>query len=281
MKRFTFLSAAVTAMGAMVLVTGASITWSQSTSTRPSGGGEGSGSASAGPATQQSDARPRRFGPGGDAMRQRWAEWRRSGGGPGVLGEPRPENFAEPTAEEWKDIEAFMKIHSPKRLEHLDDIGDDRQQNVKNMFAARYRALNELKDQDPEMYQIRLARMPIEDKVFELGWKLAHNRGVKDFKPDDTRAELRTQLRELIKSRFQERALRLKHLEKRLANERQKLKDDEQRLDDLVNANLSDLAEEKIPRDLRPQLMPRRPRPPEDSGDVNAAPPPPPPSADQ
>jgi len=288
-KRIAFISAAAVAgAGAMlILATTASTTWSQST-TRPS-----NALAVATPTTQQraGDPDPRatyrgRFdgrsgggssssgGGGGDGMRARM-EWRRNGGGFGGFGEPRPENFAEPTPEEWKDIEAFMKANSPERLARLDDIADDkRQQNVKNMFAARYRALQDLKEQDAEMYKIRVARMPVEDKVFELSWKLTHNR--KEPKPDDLRNQLRGQLRLLVRSRLDERALRLRQLEKRLANERTKLKDDEGRVDELVESNLADIAADSLPRDLRPQLNPRRERPRDDNAnDVNATPAPP------
>jgi hypothetical protein len=281
-KRFARCSAAA-AVGAAILsmaTTTASIGWSQST--RPSD--------SAAPATtqtqqQQEQQQPqqggdregrsgyrgygdRRFEGRGDGMRPPRMEWRRGSSIP----DGRPENFSEPTADEWKEIEAFMKTHSPERLARLEEVGDEqRQQGVRNMFAARYRALEELKQQDPEMYRIRVARMPIEDKVFDLGWKLTHARP--NEKPDENKAKLRSQLRLLVQSRLEERALRLRHLEKRLADERQKLKDDEQRLEDLVNSNLSDIAEDRLPRDLRPQLTPRRERRNEDNPtDTNAAP---------
>ena len=274
MKRFARFSAA-TAVGAAAIVsamTTASIAWSQST--RPSG--------SAAPATTQPqpqqggdrDGRSgyrgygdRRFDGRGDGMRSPRMEWRR-----GSIPDGRLENFSEATPEEWKEIEAFMKKHSPERWTRLEEVGDDqRQQGVRNMFAARYRALQELKQQDPEMYQIRIARMPIEDKAFDLSWKLTHARP--NEPQDENKAKLRVQLGLLVKSKLDERELRLRHLEKHLAEARQKLKDDEQRMDELVNANLNDIAEDRLPRDLRPQLVPRRERRNDDNlSDTNAAP---------
>jgi hypothetical protein len=269
-KRIAFIStaAAATVGAIVVMAASASTAWSQST--RPSGRATAAATAPATTQPQDRDGRSpfrgRFDGRPGDGARQRM-EWRRGG----LPNEPRPENFTEPTAEEWKEIEAFMKANSPERLQHLEDISEDRQQSVKNMFAARYRALQELKEQDPEMYQIRVARMPIEDKAFELSWKLTHNRG-KVAKTDDTKAQLRTQLRLLVTSRLDERALRLRHLEKHLADEREKLKEDEKHVDELVESNLADVAEDRIPRDLRPQLMPRRERPRDDGSGVNASP---------
>lgn len=180
----------------------------------------------------------RRFG---DGMRPSRMEWRR--------GDTRPEHFNQPTEQEWKEIEAFMKSHSPERLQRLDELGDEeRQQSVRTMFAARYRAMQELKERDPELYQIRLARMPIEDKVFELSWRL---RQQQMEKADETRREIRKNLRLLVKNQLQERALRL-------AREQQRLREHEQKIEELVEANLRDIAAERLPRALRPQLPLRR-----------------------
>jgi len=265
----------------MLTAATASITWSQST-TRPSSAAP---QAATQPQQQQQqqgggggdrDGRSpfrggygdRRYEGRGDGIRPPRMEWRR-----GSVPDGRPENFTEPTPEEWKEIEAFMKAHSPERLARLEDVGDDqRQQGVRNMFAARYRALQELKERDPQMYQIRIARMPIEDRAFDLSWKLTHNE--KEVKPEELKAQLRAQLRLLVKSRLDERALRLQHMEKHLAEFRQTLKDDEQRIDELVDSNLADVAEDRLPRDLRPQLMPRRERPRTDDNatGTNAAP---------
>jgi hypothetical protein len=44
-------------------------------------------------------------------------------------------------------------------------------------------------------------------------------------------------------------------------------------MDELVESNLADIAEDRLPRDLRPQLPPRR-RPDDNANDVNASPPP-------
>jgi hypothetical protein len=201
------------------------------------------------------DMRERRFGGGGDDMRPRGSGM---GGGMGGGGEWRRDNFAEPGADEWEEIKLFMKSHSPERLGRLDEIGDDnRQQAVRNMFAARYRMLQELKERDPELYDIRLKRLPVEDKAFELSWRLMRKQA---DNPEEARKQLRAQLRELVKNRLQERALHIRHMEQRLKLEEQRMKAEEQRIDETVDANMSDLAEERLPRDLRPPQFGRRDR---------------------
>lgn len=204
-------------------------------------------------------------GPGaggaGDGMRPR-GEWRRGDFA-------NPVGPGEPSEEEWKEITAFMKAHSPKRLERIDEIGDEqRQQGVRNMFAARYRAMQDLKERDPDLYKVRLERLPIEDEVFTLSWELAHS---KTDKGDAERDKLRQLMRRLVKSRLDERTLRLKQAERRIELERERLKNDEQRIDALVEANLADIAAERLPRDLRPQLNPpRRDRRGDDNGPGDA-----------
>jgi hypothetical protein len=210
-------------------------------------------------ATNERGFEGRAFGGGaGDGMRPPRTEWRR-GDRPDYQ---QPQQ--EPTAEEWKEIEAFMKSHSPKRWERVNEIADEqRQQTVRNMFANRYRAMQELKENDPELHKIRLERMPIEDEVFALGWDLSHS---KADKPDEVRGELRKQVRLLLKSGLRERAHRLKQAKKRLAQ-------DEEKLESAVDANMADIADERWPRILRPPQQRRDRRPEDGSGnDINAAP---------
>ena len=209
------------------------------------------------------DMRDRRTG-GGDDMRARGGGG--GGGGEWSRGEMRADLLDEPSPEEWEEIKAFMKSHSPERLARLEEIGDEgRQAGVKKMFAARYRTMQALKERDPELYQIRLKRMPVEDKAFELSWRLMRKQV---NNPEETRKQLRAQLRELVKSRIDERALHLRYMERRLKLE-------EQRIDETVEANMSDLADERVPRDLRPPQFGggRRDRRDEDTpNNANASP---------
>jgi hypothetical protein len=188
----------------------------------------------------------------GGYMRPPRMEWRR--------GDLRPELFNEPTAEEWVQIETFMKQHSPRRLEQLGDVGDEqRLQGLRNMFAARYRAMQELKEHDPELYKVRAERMKAEDEAFRLSWDLTHDRSKA---PDKDREVLRKQLRVLVESQLQEQALRLKRLETLLEQGRARLKENStpEHIDAAVEGNLEDLAEDRLPRVLRPQSQRRERR---------------------
>ena len=205
-------------------------------------------------------------GGGGDAgMRPPRMEWRRGDARPDFPGGGgEQQDYQEPTSKEWEDVEAFMKKHSPRRLEKMDQIDDERQQAVKRMLVTRYRNLQDLKDQDQELYDIRVDRMRIEDDVFGLGWDLNHPG---NDKSEEVRKELRAKLRLLFKSGLQERAHRLKHWEKVLEQHRKSLKEDEAKLDTAVDRYMADVQNENWPRFLRPLPPQRRQRPSGDGDD--------------
>src|SRR5437763_460721 len=105
----------------------------------------------------------------GDAMRRR--EWWRENG-PGAGAAPTTRSISP---EEWQDIERFMTTRSPKRWAKFNEMPDDeRKQRLGGFVVVRYRAMQELKQNDPAMFDIRLRRLPIEDEIFELGWQLNH-----------------------------------------------------------------------------------------------------------
>jgi hypothetical protein len=252
------MSMIVTA-GAFALSAAATIAWSQSTPASAGGGATTRPQQS--PVPFRTDGGERRLEGRGDGMRGFRGgneEWRR--------GDARPDNpnFAEPSKEEWEDVRKFMDKYSPKRLARMEDIADDtRQQFVRNMAAARYRAIQEIKQRDEKLYEIRLKRMKIEDDVFALSWDA---KGAD--KPEKPRAELRSKLREMVLSSLEERKYHLQRAAERLKQSQKEIQEDEQdqRIDAAVDAKMREMDDDRWPRDLRP---PRRPR---EADEVNAAP---------
>src|SRR5439155_23203907 len=80
----------------------------------------------------------------------RAGEWRRGLNNPAATRPIGPE--------EMQDIDHFMKLWSPKRWARLKEMPEDRQERLRGFVAARYRALQALKQNDREMYDIRLGR---------------------------------------------------------------------------------------------------------------------------
>jgi hypothetical protein len=193
--------------------------WAQSTTTQP--------------------ARPDRFG-GLNERRGRTPV--------GGTSNASPANAAAPAAmtdEERKEIEAFFQKGAPKRFEKYQDVPEERKQKLLQAVRGQYRMLQRMKEDDPEIYAIRMKRMPIEDEMFSLGWDLRHG----DAK-DDTRQKLRGKIREFLASKLEERTVRLARLEKRVKDEQAALQRDQGQLEQLVDRGLNAMETER-PGELR------------------------------
>src|SRR5205823_4356852 len=105
---------------------------------------------------------PRRDGPflrGGGGPFMRPGEWRREF--------PRSYGPDEPISDEkWKQIEELMKKYSPQRWERLQEVPEDRRDDIRRAMARRYDLLERLKEQEPAVYDLRLKRLAIEDQIF-------------------------------------------------------------------------------------------------------------------
>lgn len=127
----------------------------------------------------------------------------------------------KPSAEEWEDVDAFMDENSPKRWAKFRDMPEGRREKLKPFFNQRYRMLQDLKQNDSAMYDVRIKRLKIEDDIFSLGWDLKNTRS--DASADSTRAELKKRVRALADSRIEEHRLRFKQLQERLEQERTRI----------------------------------------------------------
>lgn len=169
-------------------------------------------------------------------------------GGPdgGFRGENRPGGGPDgrwgrqqPTAEEWKDIDAFMQQYSPQRLDMFNaavtqyGADDKRVQFARGAMAVRYRMLNRLKDENPDVYKKGLEQVTREDEIWGLV-KLVQ----RDPSDTESREKLATKVRESTELLLQERKARLERIKQNLENEQEQLKKDEDQIGELVERQL-------------------------------------------
>lgn len=167
--------------------------------------------------------------------RDRWGgEWRREYRG------LRP--WEEISDEKWAAVERFMKAHSPERLKRLDEVPDERREMIRRSIVRRFDSMQQAREREPKMYELRLKRMRIEDEIFTLGLKLKEL--VKPDAVEKTRKELRAQVKALLENRLSERRLRLEQAEQRLKEERKGLQREEEGLAEIVERHLKWLVEE-------------------------------------
>lgn len=140
--------------------------------------------------------------------------------------------------DEIAEADAFMQKYSPRRYEKLQELPDARREKLMVFLAARYRMLQELKQNDPEIYEIRIARISVEDNIFDLGWQLNHDspRNV-----DELKSKLDKQLRALYRSGIEERRVRLRQWKKRVEEEIAQIEKNEANMDRIVESSMNNL----------------------------------------
>jgi hypothetical protein len=125
-----------------------------------------------------------------------------------------------------EEIKDFMSKHSPERWRRMDGLPPERKEKLMGFIRTQYYWLERLKQEDPEVYALRLKRLPIEDKMFELSWS---SRG--DAKQSD---ELREQVKLFLDSSLAERKLRLDRWETKLREQQQTFNREKARLDEAL-----------------------------------------------
>jgi hypothetical protein len=162
---------------------------------------------------------------------------------------------AEP---QWGDVDWFMNQWTPNRWAKFRDMPEgQRKDKLKSIVANRYRAMQELKLNDTDTYQLRVKRLQIEDRIFDLGWRVNHNgegpttqpapAADARLTPEQLRAELRKEVRTLIANRIEERRLHVRQLSDRLKSETARLDDEQANVDRLVEAGMKNIESQKWP----------------------------------
>jgi hypothetical protein len=118
-----------------------------------------------------------------------------------------------PTDEEWSEASAFLDQYSPKRMALARQLPDGPlKQRLRTTMYARYQAIRRVQDLYPQIYQLELQRLTIEDNLFDIHRQFATATAVQQ-------AELRSQLKPQVQALFdivqqdrQERINRMKSL---------------------------------------------------------------------
>jgi hypothetical protein len=137
------------------------------------------------------------------------------------LGTYDPSGSSAPTDQEFAEVTRFMEQHSPNRFKRLNDVPNERREGIVNRIVNHYRTLQRLKQDDPEIYDLRLKRLPIEDQMFTLGWELSHDEDVK--RAPELRSRLREQVRLFFDNCLEERRIRIERIQQQIKKDQQRL----------------------------------------------------------
>lgn len=165
--------------------------------------------------------------------------------------------LAAPAAseKELEDIADFMRQYAPARwaaLESLPESGAARP-GVMVYVIARWRHLQMVHEEDPELYDIKVQQMSAEDSIYGL---LARTRSPADREP--LRKTLRDKVARLVELGLKEREHRIERLRQTLKTEEDKLAQDRGRMNSMVDHRVDAFITDG-PVTLHPDL-PSRPR---------------------
>jgi hypothetical protein len=145
---------------------------------------------------------------------------------------------SRPSSEELREVDEFMNENSPKRWAKIKDMPDERRSRLNGFVVQRFRMLQDLKQNDQAMYDLRVKRLKIEDEIFSLGWDLKNNKN-ENFSPDAAKKDLRKKVRALADSRIDEHRLRLKQWQEKIEQEQKKLAEEKANIDQFVDSSVN------------------------------------------
>ncbi len=129
-----------------------------------------------------------------------------------------------PTDEEWREAADFLQQYTPKRLAALNQLADGPlKQRVKNFIYGRYVAIMRAKENFPEIYQLQVKRLMIEDNIFATHRQML---AASTVARPAIRMQLKQQVAELFDNVQQERQVRIDRL-KQWANDLQHTKEND------------------------------------------------------
>jgi hypothetical protein len=171
------------------------------------------------------------------------------GGGPGGGGGRFPAlsrlgPIEPPTQSEWEDATPFLKEHSPKRLEAINSLPDERRSKWRLMGALsrQYQNIQKMQQDDPDLAKIVTGRMELEDALYGMVAQFREaKRGGDTEKQAAVRRDMKAKVAELVDTNIKERKLRIARLEKTLKQESDRLADDEKGRESLVEKRVQNL----------------------------------------
>jgi hypothetical protein len=166
-----------------------------------------------------------------------------------------------------------MKENSPKRWKMYQNAPETHQARLRGLIYAAWKNLDRIKNDDKDLYALRLRRLPVEDDIFGISAEI--KRGGERASPE-LRKQLEAKVGEFVDLRHEERKLRIAKLEKTLAAERRELVEFDSRREKIVE-NRTREVEREGPSALTAEHMARRndeeqPRSNGDASSTDAAP---------
>jgi hypothetical protein len=161
---------------------------------------------------------------------------------------PPPMTFGSPfemteeiSPEEWEAVAAFTRQHSPQRWKSFMELPEDKQERVRRAMHWRFLQVERLKEQQPELFDLQVRRLAIEDQIFPLALQIRRAEGEETPGTQAAREELRKQVVALVEVGLKEREVRLERFKERLQAEEEQISLERGRKEETVDARMHDI----------------------------------------
>ena len=149
-------------------------------------------------------------------------------------------DLRRPREQEWAETQLFMNRYSPRRTAALEDLPEgDRKEGLRRYVFARYRTLMNLQKRDRATYEQRVAQLGVEDEIYGLVSDAVADPAARE----GLRDKLRAQVNRLIELDLEGRRRRVEWLKRELAEESEKLEQDQKSVDAQVDKRVSNYAQ--------------------------------------
>jgi len=146
------------------------------------------------------------------------------------------------SAEQWTQILAFMREHSPRRTEEYEKLvmpGEVKADFLKQLIAAQYDYVTSLKSEDPKLYDLQISKIETQDAIY--GMLRDQSQGGMG---DDDKKEFRTLVAKLVDINFGERERRIDKARESLAKAQTSLEADRKHKDSLIDDRIDQFLKE-------------------------------------
>ncbi|MGA2584825.1 MAG: hypothetical protein ABSG31_16235 [Tepidisphaeraceae bacterium] len=126
------------------------------------------------------------------------------------------------TPQEWAEVMQFLDDNSPNRAHALRNVMDNpASQNLRQMMIQQYRAYQLMKNNLPEVAELRLKQFRLEDQLY--GLTSAPNAGERPETANELRPQVRDIVKQIVDLQIQQEQLRIQRLQNTLDEEKQRL----------------------------------------------------------
>ncbi|HWP40319.1 MAG TPA: hypothetical protein VNL70_05290 [Tepidisphaeraceae bacterium] len=152
------------------------------------------------------------------------------------------------SSEERYEFLEFAEQHMPNMLNEAINSSDFRRLALRRLMMMRWRGVSRIRD-DSALYDRMVRNIEMEDAIFAQVQSLE---AASPQKRREIRQRVRAQVREMVEQFLEERAQRLERLRGILAREQQRLEEDRQNKEKLIEERTERLLREMSLRELPP-----------------------------